>query len=233
MTLWKNVLVIGGTTDGLGKDFIASLREDEHPQRLWAPDPDSLDVTDPYSIDKFLDNHFAMGFGPVECLYYAAGAKHLQFLAEQDMKDVQHTFDVNVFGFLNVMKALLERQKFGRVCVVTSEAAVTPMRTTLAYCASKAALEMALKCVARETAPDWLITGIRPTVISNTPITDRDIIDIAELRGWTQVGVEKEFSNNPLGRMVDKREVSKLACWLLFEAPHAMTGSIVEVRCGK
>jgi NAD(P)-dependent dehydrogenase (short-subunit alcohol dehydrogenase family) len=231
--LWGNLLIIGGTTNGVGKEFRQILGDDPRYQKVWMPPPEAFDVTDPDSIEKFLTNHMAMGFGAFGYVFYCAGYKELEFIRNQDVEAMKEIYNVNVFGFYNVLKGLMNSQGAVRMCVITSEAAITPMRTTAAYCSSKAALEMSIKVAARELAPDWFITGVRPTVIDDTPMTDEDLIRIGELREWEQSKIRADFNNNPLGRMAYKDEVAKTALWLLYDAPLAMTGSIVEVRCGK
>ncbi|HEY7416185.1 MAG TPA: SDR family oxidoreductase, partial [Ktedonobacteraceae bacterium] len=207
------------------------LMEDNVKYRTFNTGPDSLDVTKPEQVEKWFDRHINQ-FGPIPRLLYAAGTKRLNFIEDLSPEDVQLTFDVNVFGFLNVVRALKRLQKSGRIVAITSEASITPMRTSVAYVASKAALHMAIKCMARELAPDWQIMGVMPTAVSDTEMTSKDIKDIAALRGWSEDVVAEQMSNNPFGRMIAPNEVAETIKWLMFDAPDVMSGSIVEIRAG-
>jgi NAD(P)-dependent dehydrogenase (short-subunit alcohol dehydrogenase family) len=229
---YANLLVVGSVTGGIGREFLNSLKDDPNKQKFWSPPPDALDVTDPVSIDKFLANHMAMGFGPFQHVFYAAGTKTLGFVGDLDIESIKHTFDVNVFGFINLLQGLMKIQDSGRICVITSETSIVPMRATIGYCSSKAALAMALKVASRELTPKWHITGIMPTGVEDTPMTNDDIKVTAELRGWTEEATIEAFKVRPMGRMVHKDEVASLARWLLFHSPEAMAGSIVEMRGG-
>jgi len=231
--LYVDTLVIGGTTDGIGRDFINSLRGDSESVRFWAPPPSQLDVTDLESIDKFFERQ-VRDYGVPHYILYAAGIKDLAFIADTDIDSVKNVFDVNVFGFFNIVKKMQDiAHGGGRICAISSEAAITPMRTSLSYCASKAALNMAIRCAARELGEDWVITGIMPTAVAGTRMTNHDITQIAHLRHLDEEFVMQQMMATGLGRMLQMREVSELIKFLLYRAPNGMTGSVVELRAAK
>ncbi len=214
-----SILIIGGTTKGIGRRFTDMT--DGTPHRVFVPEPEVLDVRDPNIIQEYLDDN-----GPMDFTLYCAGVKHLNWIRDIELSDLEDTFAVNVFGFVNVLNKLMGKQLAGRVCVVTSDAAINPMRTSLDYCSSKAALEMAIRIAAREL-PDWHITGIRPSVVSDTEMTYQDIRHISKLRGWSEADVVENMHN-----MIPPEDVAELAHWLLFSSPQSMSGSIVDIRGG-
>lgn len=215
----SRILVIGGTTKGIGSRVLDMI--DCTNNQVFVPGPDVLDIRDMIQIREYLDDH-----GPFDYTLYCAGVKHLAWIRDINMEDVRDTFEVNLFGFVALVRELVHQPTNGRICVITSDAAITPMRTSLDYCASKSALEMAVKIAAREV-PDWQITGIRPSVVSDTEMTDNDIDMIGELRGWSKIEVVQNMRS-----MIPVDEVASLAFWLLFQSPHSMSGSIVDIRGG-
>ena len=221
-----NCLVIGGTTDGIGATFAKICELGLDNIQLFIPKPSELDVRWSHSPVEWFNYH-----GPMDQVLYCAGTKHLNWIADLKIEDVRDTFAVNVFGFINVIKAMALHPP-ARICVITSDAAVTPMSASIDYCSSKAALEMAIKVAAREM-PEWHITGIRSSAVSGTEMNKYDLERIAEVRGMRQDAVALRLQDNPLHRMIERDELCDLAYWLLFRSPHAMTGSIVEMRCGK
>jgi NAD(P)-dependent dehydrogenase (short-subunit alcohol dehydrogenase family) len=224
----RQVLVIGGTTEGIGQAFVNRLDGEER-TTLFVPTPVDLDVRSVSSIQKWINSH-----PYITHTLYCAGTKHLSWIEDLDWCRMNETFDVNLFGFLKLMQVHAEINKLGgRICVITSDAAITPMRASVDYCASKAALQMAIKIDARDF-PWWQITGIMPSIVADTEMTKQDIAKIAFLRGWSEAQTEERMiESTPMRRMVDKADVAKVAEWLLFESPDSMTGSIVEIRGGK
>lgn len=229
MNTFNTILVIGGTTDGIGNAFCELIRNGEDYHKLIVPTPQELDVTNPVQVENYLGLN-----GPMDYVFYCAGTKHLNWLEQMSIDDIKNTFDVNVFGFINVIKGLIQTQHAGRVCCITSDAAITPMRTSLDYCSSKAALQMAIKCIAREVGLDWQITGIMPAAVEDTDMTRYDIKTIAELRNWTEPETHSRLiTKSPQRMMISKDDVAELAHWLLFKSPYTMSGSIVEIRGGQ
>jgi NAD(P)-dependent dehydrogenase (short-subunit alcohol dehydrogenase family) len=216
----SKILVIGGTTKGIGRRFVDLMDVTHH--RLFVPEPEMLDVRRIESIQSWVSKN-----GPIDYLMYCAGIKHLSWIKDIDMDDLHETFEVNVFGFINVLRELLLRNAVGRACVITSDAAINPKRTSIDYCASKSALEMAIRVAAREL-PGWHITGIRPSVVSDTEMTNADILEISELRGWAPSETYKL-----MGQKIPAQDVADLAHWLLFSSPQSLTGSIIDIRGGQ
>ena len=108
------------------------------------------------------------------------------------------------------------------------------MRTSAIYCASKAALEMAVRVASREYAPaGWRINAVAPGKVEHTPMTDYVDHRVMELRGWTMEEADDyELASTPLGRKVTKEEVAQVIEQVLF-GPKAQTGEIVAVNGGR
>jgi NAD(P)-dependent dehydrogenase (short-subunit alcohol dehydrogenase family) len=213
------VLVIGGTTNGIGRAFADIVEDGLDLMQCYCPTPKELDVRWPEGIRNWLHKTGRQ----MDHVLYCAGVKSLSWIKDLDPAEVDNTFDVNVFGFIKIVKELANWQTTGRICAISSDAALHPMRTSVDYCASKAALNMAIKVAAKEL-PNWHITGVMPGVV-DTDMTRKDVIDISNLRGWSRENVKTE-----LGDMLPPSDVADLAYWLLFRAPESMSGSIVEIR---
>jgi NADP-dependent 3-hydroxy acid dehydrogenase YdfG len=211
-----NVLVIGGTTRGIGRSFVKHSKSCNY--KLFVPNPEIFDVRSSKSVHQWFDEHPQMDY-----TLYCAGVKILSWIKDLDIHAIRESFDVNVIGFTNVLREIISQQSHGRICAITSSAAVHPMRTSIDYCSSKAALEMAIHVAARELS-EWHITGIRPTVVADTEMTQMDIETISKLRGWTE-----EQTLLEMGTMLHSADVADVAHWLLFSSPHSMSGSILDI----
>jgi NAD(P)-dependent dehydrogenase (short-subunit alcohol dehydrogenase family) len=119
------------------------------------------------------------------------------------------------------------------IVAVSSDAAERPMRTSIAYCASKAALNMAVKVAARELAPEIRVNAVSPGMVSGTAMTEYIDDVVPEIRRWTpEAAARYEQSQIPAGRRATKDEVADLVYHTLC-GPEYMTGSILTLNGGR
>lgn len=94
---------------------------------------------------------------------------------------LEEAFRVNVIGVLELLRHFVEAPGSGfwtrgplskKFVVVSSNSARIARRSSLAYCASKAALSMAVRVAARELAGDPVqVWGYEPGLLAGTPMT--------------------------------------------------------------
>lgn len=112
---------------------------------------------------------------------------------------VNHIMDVNFTTAVFMTQHFLEHfNRPGVVVNVISDAAWRPMRHSLAYNCSKAALDMATKQMARElTKPRELaVIGVRPGKMKNTAMSEYIDKQVQKLRGWTPEQAMDYFRQN-------------------------------------
>jgi NAD(P)-dependent dehydrogenase (short-subunit alcohol dehydrogenase family) len=122
-----------------------------------------LDVTDPASAEAAVAA--AVGrFGRVDVLVNNAGNFYAGFFEEISLDDFRAQIETNLFGPLNVTRAVLpvlRAQRTGHVVTISSTAGLIGQEFTSAYAASKFALEGWMEALAPEVAP----FGIGTTVV--------------------------------------------------------------------
>lgn len=225
------VLVLGADEGNIGRE-IGTLIKRLHRVSVVEYEP-GLDVMDRALVDLI----FAIK--PTHAVY-SVGINRLDWLAGIKTQDFQETMRVNVGGFIRMMQLLRKMTAVDgnpgscSVVAITSDAAWRPMRTSLTYCASKAALEMAVKVASRELAPrSWRINAVAPGKVADTPMTRAVDERVLKLRGWSREFAEEyELKSSPLGRKVTKEEVAEVVASVLF-GPSAMTGEVVAVNGGR
>jgi NAD(P)-dependent dehydrogenase (short-subunit alcohol dehydrogenase family) len=126
-----------------------------------------LDVTDDASIVDAV-NAAVAHFGGIDVLVNNAGYGHLGFFEETTAADVRAQFDSNVFGLMQVTRAVLPVMRAARSGLIVNLSSLAGMRGSAfssLYCASKFAVEGFSEALAEELAP----FGIRVTIVSPGP----------------------------------------------------------------
>jgi NAD(P)-dependent dehydrogenase (short-subunit alcohol dehydrogenase family) len=174
----KKVWLVTGAGRGMGVDIAqaaltaghAVVATGRNPERVTAAlgtHDDllavALDVTDPASaraaVDAALDR-----FGRIEVLVNNAGNFYAGFFEEISADDFRAQVETNLFGPLNVTRAVLpvmRAQRSGVVVTMSSSAGLIGQEFTSAYAASKFAVEGWMESLTLEVAP----FGIRTMVV--------------------------------------------------------------------
>jgi len=223
-------LVLGGNS-GIGQAVVNKLVEEyelNKPGEVLAPERLDVDVASYLDLQSYLSKH-----GPFRYIVYSAGINVLEWI--EDLTATWASIAVNYMGFVNLISIHKSQYPDQQVSVVavSSDAAEKPMRGSLAYCASKAALDMAIRCAARELAPLWRVNGVAPGMVEGTAMTKYIDEEIPRFRNWSpEKALEYERSQVPTGRRATLDEVSELICWILL-GPEQINGEIVRINGGR
>jgi len=208
---------ITGANGGIGKSCCDYLSH----HRLLTNDGD---VQDKINLINLLG-----GFQP-EVLVYCAGRNYLDWSYKISTIEFNWIYDTNVTGLIRCIQVA---PTLSKVVVIGSDAARRPMRTSVAYNASKAAVEAAVKVIARERAHEgFVINCVSPGLIEGTAMTDYVIERTKELRPELDIE-EYMLSGIPAGRPGEPSDVARVVKWLVDEAPDYLNGSIIELNGGR
>lgn len=123
-----------------------------------------LDVTDTASIAPLVDAIEA-GIGPISVLVNNAGYGHEGVLEESPLEEMRRQFEVNVFGAVAMMRAVLPHMRSrreGHILNITSMGGFITLPGIAYYCGSKFALEGISEVLGKEVAA----LGIRVTAVA-------------------------------------------------------------------
>lgn len=197
----------------------------------------SVDVRDFNALKSFLRNHTKKE--PFKYVVFTAGVNELAWVRDLNKSQVLDHYETNVVGFTNLLSALFWYNGQGkaeppRVVAISSDAARRPMRASLPYCASKAALDMAVRCAARELGPDgWRINAVAPGMTAPTGMSESVDAQVREIRGWTdEEALKYENEQAVIQRRAAPEEVAQVVCQVLF-GPDYVNGSIFEINGGR
>ena len=179
----KKVWFITGCSTGLGRDLAEVLLEQGYRVVATARRLDSitdlakrfpekariaaLDVTDRDQISAAVEKAIEE-FGRIDVLVNNAGYGLLGAIEEPSTEQIRAQFDTNVFGAVDVMRAVLphmRRQRYGHVLNMSSVAGFIASGSAGYYAATKFALEALSEALAQETADH----GIRVTIVEPGP----------------------------------------------------------------
>ena len=124
-----------------------------------------LDVTNFEHIDEVVEE-IESTVGPVDVLVNNAGYGHEGILEESSLEEMRRQFDVNVFGAVAMIKAVLpgmRQRRRGHIINITSMGSFITLPGISYYCGSKFALEGISETLSKELAPFNIhVTAVAP-----------------------------------------------------------------------
>jgi NAD(P)-dependent dehydrogenase (short-subunit alcohol dehydrogenase family) len=162
LALAKEALAIGHTVVGTVRSAQAKRDFESLSAAAFAR---VLDVTDFDAIDGVVSEIEAT-VGPIDVLVNNAGYGHEGVMEESPLSEMRRQFDVNVFGAVAMMKAVLpfmrERRR-GHILNMTSMGGHITMPGIAYYCGSKFALVGISETVGKEVKPFGIaVTAVAP-----------------------------------------------------------------------
>ncbi|GFZ97536.1 oxidoreductase [Dyella caseinilytica] len=175
------ILLITGVSSGFGRTLahealaaghcvVGTVRSEQTRRDFEALAPARsvgrvLDVTDFEAIDGVVAEIEA-NVGPVDVLVNNAGYGHEGVLEESPLAEMRKQFDVNVFGAVAMMKAVLpymRKRRRGHILNITSMGGFITMPGIAYYCGSKFALEGISEVLSKEVKPFGIaVTAVAP-----------------------------------------------------------------------
>jgi NAD(P)-dependent dehydrogenase (short-subunit alcohol dehydrogenase family) len=173
----KKVVLVTGAGRGMGVDIaraalgaghrvVATARNAQKVTDALGSHDDllavALDVTDSASVQTAVDAAVER-FGRIDVLVNNAGNFYAGFFEEISPEDFRAQVDTNLFGPLNVTRAVLpvmRAQRSGLVVTISSTAGLIGQEFCTAYAASKFALEGFMESLTPEVAPYGIHTMV-------------------------------------------------------------------------
>ncbi|WP_269505965.1 oxidoreductase [Burkholderia sp. IMCC1007] len=176
-----NIILVTGVSSGFGRALaqqalaaghtvVGTVRSEEARAAFEALSAHAafarvLDVTDFERIDGVVAEIEA-SVGPVGVLVNNAGYGHEGIMEESPLSEMRRQFDVNVFGAVAMMKAVvpfMRERRRGRILNITSMGGHITMPGIAYYCGSKFALEGISEALGKELEPFGIaVTAVAP-----------------------------------------------------------------------
>ena len=138
--------VIFGGSGGLGKVLTKELQKKYEVISLSSKD---VDITDRQQVEEFFSKN------PADIVINLSVFNHDAFAHKVDHSMVQKQVNVNVLGAVNIVSCALphmRQNQFGRIIMMSSVLADSPVVSTGIYAGSKGFVESYAKCIALENS---------------------------------------------------------------------------------
>ncbi|MEH6644162.1 SDR family NAD(P)-dependent oxidoreductase [Sulfitobacter sp.] len=225
------VALVTGAARGIGQAIATSLSEDHAvaiTHLTTAPNslPDGAlvveaDLTDPQSYSRVVDAVLAE-FGRLDVIVNNAGNIAGSPVDSFDQDALRDIFDENVLAPAGLLAAALPHLERGASVIgISSVNAVLPPKGAALYGASKAALDLWTRAMAKELGPRGIrVNAVAPGAV-NIPQAPRDA-------ALTQAFVEM----TALGRLAEPSDIADAVCFLASDRARAITGEVLTVSGG-
>ena len=242
----KNILIIGASS-GIGEETAYTLAKNGANVLLVARREEKLktvcenissnkcsyyvgDVSEIESIGNLIDR-IVKEQGKLDGLVYAAGISEgdvpLKFLTYEKHLN---TFNINYFGFVESVRQATKKGRYNpgmRIVAISSIAAIMGDKAHLAYSASKAAIDSAVRCLARELADKGIcLNTVAPSMIHTDMYSS--FLELNGLPADSEAGVlERQYLG--IGKPAD---VANAIAFLLSAEARFITGIMLPVDGG-
>ena len=248
MSIEKNTIIVTGGTSGIGeactREFVsrgakvvmASIQQAEGETleaELSATGQVkfiSCDVTAEDQVQRLIEGAKS-AFGKVDAIHCNAGAWGKGTAEEFDEAIWHKVMGVNVKGVLLTAKygiPAMREAGGGTFLITTSVAAQIGFPQHAVYCASKAAAEALVRCLAVDYAGITRVVGISPGTVK-TPML------AASCEGWDKPMDElyaEVAKKIPVRRLGEPQDVAKAAAFLLGDEAGYINGTILTLDGG-
>lgn len=179
MSMTSRVWFITGVSTGLGKALAEAVLSDGDSVTGTFRNPEQMKVFEQLNPERALAIHMDVRdeaqvragveaalerFGQIDVLVNNAAHGFIGAIEETTDAEVRALFDVNVFGALHVLRAVIphmRQRRSGHILNISSQGGMVSFQGSSLYCATKHALEAISEGMAKEVAH----LGIKVTIV--------------------------------------------------------------------
>lgn len=180
-------------------------------------------------IEEFIKNIISET-GPMDGFVHSAGVGSTRPLKLLKPSSLVEVMTINYYSFIEIIRCLTKKKHFNEgmsIVGISSISSKQGNQTKTAYCASKAAMDASVRCLAKELAGNHIrVNTVNPALI-NTDIY-KQFLDNSGNSKDAQNIMERQYLG--LGEPID---VANMIAFLLSDAARFITGSSVDIDGGR
>ena len=188
-----------------------------------------LDLSDVSEIEKKL-KMISESTAPFGGFVHSAGISVTRPLTMITPEIMKKSMDINFGSFVEISRCIVKKKYYEpgmSIVAISSISSVQGNQSKTAYCASKAALDGAMRCMAKELAPRNIrVNSIMPG-LTRTPIFEAFLNNSGDSDDAKSI-VSRQYLG--LGEPTD---IANMAAYLLSDAAKFITGTAVPVDGGR
>lgn len=241
----KRILVTGASS-GIGKEtallisrfgakvIMVARREEKLEQNLSKLDGEghsyySYDLKDIDSIEALIKEIISEN-GKIDGFVHSAGIGSTRPLKMLKPRFIREVMEINFYSFVEIVRCISKKSNYNKgmsIIGISSVASLQGNQSKTAYCASKAAMDAAVRCMAKELAPKGIrVNTVMPALI-NTDI----------YKNFLEKGAEAEDARNVIARQYlgigDPVDVANTVIFLLDKSSKFITGTSIAIDGGR
>lgn len=241
----KRILIVGASS-GIGKQTAITLSQIGAKLSLVARTEEKLkttiaelegedhdyfvaDIGDVSTIETLI-KEVVVKDGLLDGLVYTAGVGTALPLMQSKPEKVQDTFNVNFFGFFEVIRQVVRKGRFNpgmRIVGVSSSASLRGDKSKAIYSSSKAAMDSAVRCMAKELAEKGIcINTIAPSMTA-TELYNHYVEKYGE-----DSETNKELLSRQYLGIAQPQDIANAIAFLISPAARFITGITMPVDGG-
>ena len=174
-------------------------------------------------------------FGGLDALVCNAGIGGEGSLRELDVDVWDDVLRTNLTGAFLMCRAAIDHlaERRGAIVTISSAAGLRASPESLAYCSSKAGLQMLTQCLAVDHGPE----GVRVNCVApgwvRTPMADEEMDALGDRLGTGRDGAYDACTADiPLRRAASAEEVAATVAWLVSDDASYVNGVVLPVDGG-
>ena len=227
-----------------GANVVAAARQIERLRGICAElDPSGerieavqADILDPASCASLVDAVLAR-FGKLDGIVHVAALDAVFGMLEgADLEEWRRTYEMNVFGSMQLVQAVIPALKDGggSVVFIGTQSTDLPRVPQFAYASSKSALRTLGRLLAVELGP----SGVRVNNVIATwmwgPPVQMYVQFTAQDRGVEEQVIIDEIASNMALRVIpEDDDVAEMSCFLMSDRARMVTGQTIWVNAGE
>lgn len=239
----KKIVVLGASS-GIGKEtaivlsslgariMIVARRKEKLEETLALLEGNghayyATDISNPENIEELFKS-IKEKQGELDGLVYCAGVNTTLPLMQLKPEKLKATFDLNFFAFIETVRQATKRGRYNprmRIVAISSNAAIRGDKAHTAYSASKAAMNAAIRCLAKELADKEIYINAVAPAVTNTEIYQQYASE--DVGGSEKALLDRQY----LG-LIEPTNVAHAIAFLLSPAAQMITGITLPVDGG-